>query len=71
MFKKILVLFLCAILIGFQNLPVWAQTVKIPAGTPVTIYVNEEIDADDVQLDEIISFKILYTIGDNVFNCDL
>ena len=48
MSKKMLSLFLSFVLIALQVSPVLAESIKIPAGTPITIYVNEEIDADDV-----------------------
>lgn len=58
MSKKMLSLFLSFVLIALQVSPVLAESIKIPAGTPITIYVNEEIDADDVQVDENISFSV-------------
>jgi len=42
--KKVLSILLCLLLFGMQNLPVLAQTIKIPAGTPITVYVDAEID---------------------------
>ena len=57
MIKKMLSTLLCILLLGLQNLPVLAETVKIPSGTPITVYANEEIDADDVQVDENINFS--------------
>lgn len=58
MHKKTLSFLLCFILLGLQNLPVLAQTIKIPAGTPITVYADTEIDADDVQVDENINFLV-------------
>jgi len=58
MLKKVLSILLCLLLFGMQNLPVLAQTIKIPAGTPITVYVDAEIDADDVQVDENINFIV-------------
>lgn len=58
MLKKILSTLFCLILLISQNLAVVAQTYKIPAGTPITVYAAEEIDADDVQLDQNIDFIV-------------
>ena len=58
MIKKMLSSLLCFLLLGLQNLPVLAAAIKLPAGTPITVYVNEEIDADDVQVDENINFIV-------------
>lgn len=58
MIRKMLSCLLCFLLISLQNLPVLAQTIKIPAGTPITVYVDAEIDADDVQVDENINFIV-------------
>lgn len=55
--KKVIAI-ICIVFMGLQNLPVFAQAIKIPAGTPISIYVNEEIDADDVQLDQNINFLV-------------
>ena len=58
MLRKILSISLCLAILGLQNMCVYAENIKIPAGTPVTVYVNEEIDADDVQLDQNINFLV-------------
>lgn len=59
MIKKILSILFCLTLLLLQNLTAVAQTIRIPAGTPITIYVEEEIDADDVQLNQNINFMVL------------
>lgn len=58
MLKKILSILFCLVLFVSQNLTAVAQTYQIPAGTPITVYVAEEIDADDVQLDQNIDFIV-------------
>ena len=57
MFKKILSVFLCLLITAMQNL-VFAQSIKIPAGTPITVYVDKEIDADEVQAEQNIDFVV-------------
>ena len=58
MIKKSFIYLICLLLIILQNLAVLAESVKLPAGTPITVYANEEIDADDVQVDENINFIV-------------
>ena len=41
--KKFISILLCFLLLSIQNLPVLAQKVKIPAGTPITVYVDSEV----------------------------
>ena len=58
MLKKTLSILLCLLLLSIQTLPAIAQAVKIPAGTPITVYVDTEIDADNVQINENINFIV-------------
>ena len=55
--KMICILLICFVLL-IQNLPIYAQSLKINAGTPITIICEEEIDADNVQLNQNIDFVV-------------
>ena len=55
---RVMILFLC-FLICFTPMNIaFANELKIPAGTPITVYVNEEIGADEVQIDQNINFLV-------------
>ncbi len=58
MCKKIFSLIIFFIIISTHYGSVLAKEIKIPAGTPIMIYSEKEIDADDVKMNENISFVV-------------
>ena len=56
--KKILCIFLSLFVFLIQTPLAYAQKIFIPAGTPISVYAENEIDADDVETDENINFAV-------------
>ncbi len=56
--KKFLIFLLCCFILIIQSGMVFAYELKIPAGTPVSIYTPDEIDADDVKLGKNVDFIV-------------
>ncbi|MBR3888976.1 hypothetical protein IKJ53_00520 [bacterium] len=54
MTKRFLSTFILLSLFVIQAQPSFSKTITIPAGTPVTVMCEKEIDADDVKVDEIV-----------------
>ena len=50
--KKILCIFLSLFVFLIQAPLAYAQKITIPAGTPIMVYTENEIDADDVEIGE-------------------
>ena len=71
MFKRLMTLIFFVFFLFAQNGQVLAQTIKVPAGTPISVYVEKEIDADDVDLEQSIDFIVhepVYVNNKLVFN---
>lgn len=62
--KKILSLFLI-LLFNTQSIIYAASTNIIPAGTPVSVGIDKEIDADDIKLGQLVEFTTLEPVKVN------
>ena len=63
--KKVLTIIMFLIMFGVQSIPVFAVETKIPANTPIIVYSEEEIDADDVKLNQNVSFRVQSPVSIN------
>ena len=55
---KVLIYLVCTSIVLFPVNYVFAKDIKIPAGTPIGIYLEQEINSDDVNLGQNIDFIV-------------